>query len=42
MKDCSQVIDIIHKADLRSKGIIGNNESHKEILIDLINEIFNV
>ena len=42
MKDCSQAIDIIHKADLKSKGIIGNKESHKEILIDLTNEIFNL
>lgn len=42
MKSCSYAINIIHIADLKSKGIIANNESHKETLIDLINEIFNI
>ena len=42
MKACSHAINSIHKADLKSKSILGSNESHKEILIDLINEIFNI
>jgi len=41
MKNCSYAIEAIHRADLKSKGIIGNSENHQEILIDLINEIFN-
>ena len=41
MKNCSYAIEVIHRADLKSKGIIGNSENHQEILIDLINEIFN-
>jgi DNA polymerase-3 subunit delta len=41
MKNCSHAIDLIHNADLKSKGIVGNNEGHKDILIDLINDLFN-
>ena len=41
MKNCSYAIELIHHADLKSKGIIESSVSHQEILIDLINEIFN-
>ena len=41
MKNCSHAIDLIHNADLKSKGIVGNNEGHKDILIDLISDLFN-
>ncbi len=41
MKNCSYAIELIHHADLKSKGIIESSVRHQEILIDLINEIFN-
>ena len=40
MKNCSYALEAVHRADLKSKGIIGNGENQEEILIDLINEIF--
>ena len=40
MKDCSNAIDVIYKADIKSKGINGNNDGQKEILIDLLNDLF--
>ena len=38
MKNCSNIIELIYKADLESKGV--NRENQENILIDLINEIF--
>ena len=40
MKNCSKAIEVIHLADLKSKGVLGDNELQKEILIDLINDLF--
>jgi len=40
MKNCSKAIEVVHLADLKSKGVFGNNELQKEILIDLINDLF--
>ncbi|MBN09021.1 MAG: DNA polymerase III subunit delta [Flavobacteriaceae bacterium] len=41
IKNCSDCIDLLAKADLKSKGIIGVNNNHKAILIDLLNGIYN-
>jgi len=40
MKACSNAIEKIHLADLKSKGINIVENSPKVILVDLINEIF--
>ncbi len=40
MRSCSKIIEKIHIADLKSKGIRSSNVNSKDILVDLINDIF--
>ena len=42
MKSCSRAIEIVYYADLKSKGIHSNENISKHILVDLINEIFEL
>ena len=42
MKSCSKAIEIVYSADLKCKGINSNENISKHILVDLINEIFEL
>ena len=42
MKSCSKAIEIVYFADLKYKGINSNENISKHILVDLINEIFEL